>query len=105
MRSVVFSLVIFQDNSMSFAHIEKMLVVAHIEKTKLSILPHEAKYMSWLFCLWQNTNCWNGHVTITIQRHTTCWGLKLRLSLFFTQYRQTATKSLVTLNWTLWSAM
>ena len=51
MRSVVFSLVIFQDNSMSFAHIEKMLVVAHIEKTKLSILPHEAKYMSWLFCL------------------------------------------------------
>ena len=31
---------------------------------------------------------WNGHVTSTIQRDTTCWGLKFWLSLFFTQRRQ-----------------
>jgi len=28
----------------------------------VSILPHEAKYMVWLFCLWSNTNGWSGHV-------------------------------------------
>jgi len=33
-------------------------------------------------------------VTSTIQRDTTCWGLKLWLSLLFTQCTQTAIKSL-----------
>jgi len=35
-------------------------------------------------------------MTSTIQRDTTCWGWKLWLSLFFTQRRQTATKSFPT---------
>jgi len=40
-------------------------------------LPHEAKHMTWLFCLWSNTNEWSGHVPNTIQRDTTIWGLGL----------------------------
>ena len=36
--------------------------VTHVKKI-LSILPHKAKYMSWLFCLQYNTNGWNGHET------------------------------------------
>jgi len=35
-------------------------------------------------------------MTSTIQKDTTSWGLKLWLSLFFTQQTQTATKSLPT---------
>jgi len=41
--------------------------ITHI-KGIVSILPHEAIYMPWLFCLWLNTNGWGGHVTSTIQR-------------------------------------
>ena len=44
-------------------------------------MPLEAKYMLQLFFFWLNTNGWSGHVTSTIQTDTTCWGLKLRLSL------------------------
>jgi len=46
----------------------------------MSVLPHEAKYMPWLFCHWSNTKGWSSHVTSTIQRDTTCCGLELWLS-------------------------
>ena len=61
-----------------------------------------------LFCLMHQNMCHgyfafdrtqrveNGHMTSTIQRDTTCWGLKLWLSLLFAQRRQTATISLPT---------
>jgi len=28
----------------------------------MSVLPHEAKYMPWLFCHWSNTKGWSSHV-------------------------------------------
>ena len=81
----------YQENSVYFASWGKIYVVV--------ILPHEAKYVSWLFCLWWTTNGWSGHVTGTIQGDATYWGSELWLSLFFAQLicRPTATKSLPTL--------